>query len=203
MTMADAEHYFSRRPSAEPRYGVISVGLRGRFFEFLTSSGVFSKKRIDLGTRLLVESMLLPESGNVLDLGCGYGVVGVVVAVLNPRLQVFLVDINERAVRLARENAKRNGARNVVFESGFLYEPVDDVRFDAIFSNPPVSAGLKVVLPIVEQAPLHLVSGGVLEVVVRSKIGGKRLSETMEETFGSVKVLARGSGYRVLLSKKP
>jgi 16S rRNA (guanine1207-N2)-methyltransferase len=203
MTMAGAEHYFSRKPSVEPRYGVIQVSLRGRFFEFLTSSGVFSKRRIDLGTRLLAKSMVLPESGNVLDMGCGYGVVGVVAAALHPRVCVFLVDVNERAVQLARENAKRNRVDNLVLRSGFLYEPVDDVQFDAILSNPPVSAGMKVVLPIIEQAPLHLVDDGILELVVRSKIGGKRLAMVMEETFGNIEVLARGSGYRVLLSKKP
>jgi 16S rRNA G1207 methylase RsmC len=202
MTMAQ-NHYFSPKPSTKPNYGLIRVNLRGRPFEFLTASGVFSKKRVDLGTRLLVESMVLSKSGNTLDLGCGYGVVGVVAAALHPRLCVFLVDVNERAVQLARQNAKRNRVDNVVLRSGFLYEPVKDVQFDAILSNPPVSAGLKVVLPIIEQAPAHLISGGSFQMVVRSKIGGKRLSSVMEESFGNVEVLARQSGYRVLLSKKP
>ena len=203
MKMANVDHYFSQRPVSKPRYGLIRAHLRGRFFEFLTASGVFSKKRIDLGTSLLIESMLLPESGSVLDLGCGYGAVGIVAAVLNPRLQVFMVDVNQRAVRLARENAKGNGATNVVLRCGFLYEPVSDMRFDGILSNPPVSAGMKIVLPIIEQAPTHLVSNGVFEMVVRSKIGGKRLVKVIEETFGNVEVLARESGYRVLMSKKP
>jgi 16S rRNA G1207 methylase RsmC len=147
--------------------------------------------------------MVLPEKGNVLDLGCGYGAVGVVAAALRPNACVFLVDINERAVKLARENAKRNGVGNVVFRCGFLYEPVGDVRFDAVLSNPPVSAGMKIVLPIIEEAPSHLVSGGVLEIVVRSKIAGKRLVRVMDDVFNNAEVLARGSGYRVLLSKKP
>jgi 16S rRNA (guanine1207-N2)-methyltransferase len=203
MTMPQTDHYFSQHPVSKPNYGLIKVQLRGRFFEFLTASGVFSKKRIDLGTKLLVESMVLPETGSVLDLGCGYGAVGIVAAVLSPQLRVFMADVNERAIRLARENAKRNGAANIEFGSGFLYEPVSDMRFDAVLSNPPVSAGMKVVLPIIEQAPSHLADNGVLEVVVRSKVGGKRLAEVMEETFGYVEVLSRESGYRVLLSKKP
>jgi 16S rRNA G1207 methylase RsmC len=145
--------------------------------------------------------MVLPEKGCVLDLGCGYGAVGVVAASLNSGLEVFMVDVNERAVRLAKENAKRNRVANVRFGCGFLYEPVSDVRFDAILSNPPVSAGMRVVLPIIEQAPSHLASNGLLQVVVRSKIGGKRLAGVMETTFGNVEVLARKSGYRVLVSK--
>jgi 16S rRNA (guanine1207-N2)-methyltransferase len=196
-------HYFSPKPSTKPNYGLIRVNLRDRYFVFLTASGVFSKKRIDLGTRLFIESMVLPESGNVLDLGCGYGAVGIVAAVLHPSLCVFLVDVNERAIRLAGENARRNKVDNVVLRGGFLYEPVKDIKFDAILSNPPVSAGLKVVLPIIEQAPLHLVRDGSLQMVVRSNVGGKRLSGVMEKAFGNIEVLARQSGYRVLLSKKP
>jgi 16S rRNA G1207 methylase RsmC len=145
--------------------------------------------------------MVLPERGSVLDLGCGYGTVGVVAAVLNPCLRVFMVDVNERAVGLAKKNAKRNGVANVAFGRGFLYKPVDDMRFEAILSNPPMSAGMKIIYPIIEQAPLHLVSGGVFQMVVRSKIGGKRLMQKLEEAFGNVEVLSRQSGYRVLVSK--
>jgi 16S rRNA G1207 methylase RsmC len=147
--------------------------------------------------------MVLPESGNVLDLGCGYGAVGIVAAASYPLVHVYMVDVNARAMWLARENARRNRVDNVVLRGGFLYEPLKDMEFDAILSNPPVSAGLKVVLPIIEQAPEHLANGGSLQMVVRSKIGGKRLSGVMEEAFGQVEVLARQSGYRVLLSKKP
>lgn len=196
-------HYFSKKPTTKPRYGLIQVHLRERFFEFLTASGVFSKKRIDLGTKLLIESMVLPDSGKVLDLGCGYGAVGIVAADLHPNLYVFMVDVNERAVRLARENAKKNRVDNVVFRCGYLYESVIDVQFDVILSNPPMSAGLKVVLPIIQRAPLHLATGGSFQMVVRSKIGGKRLFRVMEETFGNAHVLAIESGYRVLSSKKP
>lgn len=198
-----ANHYFSRKPTREPHYGLIRVHLRGRLFEFVTASGVFSRKRIDLGTKILIESMVLPEKGNVLDFGCGYGAVGIVAAALHPNLCVYMVDVNPRAVRLAKENAKRNDASNLIFKCGFLYEPATDVAFDAVLSNPPVSAGLKVVLPMIEQAPLHLIGNGVLEVVVRSNVGGKRLVGVMKEVFGNVEVLARQSGYRVLLSRKP
>jgi 16S rRNA (guanine1207-N2)-methyltransferase len=147
--------------------------------------------------------MILPNIGNVLDLGCGYGAVGIVAAALRPCVSVYLVDVNERAIRLAKENAKRDRIGNVVFRSGYLYEAVDDLQFDAILSNPPVSAGLKVVVPIIQQAPLHLKSGGSFQMVVRSKIGGKRFFKIMGEAFGDVEVLAVESGYRVLLSKKP
>ena len=202
LKQARAEHYYARRPKSEPTLGLIRTHLRGRFFEFLTSSSVFSKKRVDLGTRLLIESMALPEKGNLLDLGCGYGPVGIVAAVSNPDLHVVMVDVNERAVRLARDNAQRNRASNVEVRRGFLYAPIKGMEFDAVLCNPPLSAGMKTVTSIVRNAPRHLRGDGSLQIVVRTKIGGKRLSTALETTFGNVEIVSRGSGYRVLLSKK-
>jgi len=196
-----SEHYYVRRPKSKPSLGIVRTYFRGRLFEFLTASGVFSRTRIDPGTRLLVESMVLPEKGLVLDLGCGYGPVGIAVAAFNPSLQVVMTDVNERAVWLARENAKRNGVENVEVRQGFLYEPVGDMKFEVVLSNPPITAGMKTVLPIIAQAPQHLAEGGTLQIVVRSKVSGKRLTNIMNETFGNVDVLARKSGYRVLISK--
>jgi len=195
-------HYFVAKPKVKPKLGLIRVHLRGRPFEFITSSGVFSKKRVDLGTRLLIESMILPEDGCALDLGCGYGPVGIVAAALNPYLRVVMVDVNERAVRLARENAKRNSVTNVDVRRGFLYEPVENARFNAILCNPPVSAGMSVVQSIVVNAPKHLTEKGLLEMVVRTKIGGKRIAGMMNQTFGNVHTHERKSGYRVLISEK-
>lgn len=196
------EHYYVRQPKSKPRLGLIRTHLRGGLFEFLTSSSVFSKRRVDLGTRLLIESMVLPEKGKVLDLGCGYGPVGVVAAVVNPELHVVMVDVNQRAVRLARENAKRSRTGNVEVRRGFLYEPVEGMEFDAVLCNPPVSAGMKTVTSIVTNAPRHLRENGSFQIVVRTKIGGKRLSAELGKVFGNVEVLSKGSGYRVLLSKK-
>ncbi len=196
------EHYYTEQPKSKPQLGLIRAHLRGRFLEFLTSSSIFSKRRVDLGTRLLIESMVLPEKGSVLDLGCGYGPVGIAAAVLNPNLHVVMVDVNTRAVWLAGENAKRNRVENVEIRRGFLYEPVENMEFAAVLCNPPVSAGMKTVSSIITDAPKHLRENGSLQLVVRSRKGGKRLFGMLEETFGSVEVLAKESGYRVLLSKK-
>jgi 16S rRNA G1207 methylase RsmC len=195
------EHYFTEKPKSKIDLGIIRTYLRGRLFEFLTASGVFSKTRIDLGTRLLIESMNLPEKGYALDIGCGYGPVGIVAAVYNPDIHVVLTDLNERALWLTKENAKRNKAENVEIRKGFLYEPVKDMKFETILSNPPTTAGMKIVLPIIEQAPQHLIEGGLLQIVVRSKISGKRLTTKIKETFGNIQILARQSGYRVLTAK--
>ena len=97
------DHYFSAEPKSKERFGLVRTALCGRSFEFLTASSVFSKRRVDPGTRLLIESMVLPKSGCVLDIGCGYGAVGIVAAALNPKLKVVMSDVNVRAVRLARK----------------------------------------------------------------------------------------------------
>ena len=195
------EHYFTEKPKSKVDLGIIRTYFRGRLFEFVTASGVFSKTRIDPGTRLLIETMILPEKGYLLDLGCGYGPVGIVAALFNPQLHVVMTDLNERALWLAKENAKQNKVENVEVRKGFLYEPVRDMKFETILSNPPTTAGMKIVLPIIEQAPQHLAKNGLLQIVVRSKISGKRLATKIEETFGNIKILARKSGYRVLTAK--
>ena len=198
----ELDHYFAAHPKSKMTLGVIRTCLRGKSFEFLTASGVFSKKRVDLGTRLLIESMVLPEDGYVLDVGCGYGAVGIAAATFNPNLRVIMVDVNERAVRLARQNAEKNYVSNVEVRRGYLYEPVKDLVFSCVLSNPPVSAGMETVKAIISEAPEHMASKALFQMVVKSKIGGKRLLMVFEEAFGNVEVLARKSGYRVLMSKK-
>ncbi|NWF86816.1 class I SAM-dependent methyltransferase [Candidatus Bathyarchaeota archaeon] len=198
----EPNHYFVVHPKSKMQLGTIHTYLCGRSFKFLTASGVFSKTRIDLGTRLLVESMVLPKKGCVLDVGCGYGAVGIVAAALNPSLHVVMVDVNERAVWLAKENIEINCVGNVEVKRGYLYEPVRDLVFNCVLSNPPVSAGMKTVKAIVYEAPKHMVSKATLQMVLRSKIAGKRLQSIFEEAFGNFDVLARESGYRVLIAEK-
>jgi len=196
-------HYFAAHPKSKPKLGVIHTHLRGRPFEFLTASGVFSKKRVDLGTRLLIESMIVPEEGHVLDVGCGYGAVGIAAATFNPNLRVVMVDVNERAVRLARRNIEINHVDNAEVRHGHLYEPVKGLMFNCVLSNPPVSAGMETVKAIIAGAPKHMAKRARFQMVVRSKIAGERLLGIFEEAFGNVAVLARKSGYRVLMAERP
>jgi 16S rRNA (guanine1207-N2)-methyltransferase len=198
----NTEHYFAETPKSEPKLGMVQTRLRGQTFKFLTSSSVFSKKQVDPGTRLLIEAMLLPDSGNVLDVGCGYGAVGMAAAASNPRLRVVLTDVNMRAVQLARQNIKINRVRNAEVRHGCLYEPIKELTFNCVLSNPPVSAGMATVLAIIQGAPKFLSCDGTLQMVVRSKIGKKTLPNAFAEAFGNYSVLARKSGYRVLLAKK-
>ncbi|MGD8565739.1 MAG: class I SAM-dependent methyltransferase [Candidatus Bathyarchaeota archaeon] len=196
------DHYFTPHPRSEKNLSMVHTHIRRQSFSFLTASGVFSNRRIDPGTKLLAESMILPSEGRVLDLGCGYGVVGIAAAAFNHNLELFLVDINERAVWLSKQNIKLNNIDNAGARQGSLYEPVEDLTFNCILTNPPVSAGMETVRAIVLQAPQHLEVKGSFQMVVRSKIGGKTLSQFLENVFGNMEVLSRKSGYRVFLSEK-
>lgn len=193
------EHYFTEEPKSKLRLGLVRTWLRGLEFEFLTASGVFSHRRIDPGTRLLIEAMVLPEEGTFLDLGCGYGPIGIVVARLRPRALVYMTDVNRRALALAEENAQRNGVTNVRVLEGPLYDPVSDLLFDVILTNPPITAGIrKVVAPLIQGAAEHLKEGGSLQLVVRTTKGGRNILRLIEESFSRWEVIARGGGYRVL-----
>jgi 16S rRNA (guanine1207-N2)-methyltransferase len=195
-------HYFTSEQRSKLKLGLIRTYLRGKTFEFLTAPGVFSKRRVDLGTRLLIESMFLPDEGYVLDVGCGYGAVGIAAAVFNTKLRVVMVDVNERAVWLARQNIQVNRVHNAMVKRGSLYEPVKGLRFNCILSNPPVSAGVKTVKEIVSKAPEHMAHEATFQMVLKSKVCGERIHGIFIEAFGNVKVHARKSGYRVLIAQK-
>lgn len=195
------EHYFSSAPKSKERFGLVRTYICGKSFEFLTASSVFSKRKVDCGTRLLIESMVLPEAGCVLDIGCGYGAVGIAVAAFKPKLHVVMTDVNARAVRLAKKNVVLNKAVNVDVRYGFFYEPVEEFRFNCILSNPPISAGMETVKAIVAGAPKLMTTDSSFQMVIRSKIGAKLLPELFTETFGNCEVISRESGFRVLMGK--
>jgi len=195
------DHYFSSSPKSETNYGIIHTKFFNRNFEFITASSVFSKTRIDTGSQLLIKSMILPEKGSILDIGCGYGAVGIVAAKINPKLQVYMTDVNTRAISLTKKNIEKNKIINAKAQYGHLYEPVKNLKFDCILSNPPVSAGMEIVKSIIIEAPQIMQPEATFEMVIRSKIGAKIFPELFINTFGNCTVIARESGFRVLLGK--
>ena len=196
------EHYFSADPKSKRNFYLISTVLRERNFKFFTSSSVFSKNRIDPGTKLLIETMNLPKEGIVLDLGCGYGAIGIVVASTNQKLKVIMTDINSRAIDLAKLNMKKNRIQNAQIKRGHLYEPVINLIINCILVNPPISAGMKIVKKMILEAPKVLANKGSFQMVTRSKIGSKILPNAFMKSFGNCTIISRESGYRVLKGEK-
>ena len=196
------EQYFEKRPSSSPRPALITLRVRDHPFVFRTDAGVFSRSELDRGTELLLEAIELGPCESILDLGCGYGALGIVAARLSEGGRVILTDVNERAVALARANVAANGIRNAEVRLGDLYAPVADVFFDHILCNPPIRAGREVVDRMIAEAPSHLLGGGHLWIVVRTRQGASSIQSRMVQAFGNAAVVKRGSGFKVLRSDR-
>src|SRR5437870_10023006 len=148
--------YFEKRPASARRPARITVTIRGRPFLFQTDAGVFSRDELDRGTELLLEAVEVGPWETILDLGCGYGVIGIVAARLTEGGHVILTDVNERAAALARANLAANGIRNAEVRIGDVYAPVDDRLFDHSLCNPPTRAARATVDRLIAEALSHL-----------------------------------------------
>ena len=168
----------------------------GNKFTFLTDNGVFSKDGLDFGSRLLLETIPLDEvGGKILDMGCGYGVFGIVVGKLTSA-HVDMVDVNLRALHLAERNARENHVDNVnIFESN-VYQNVSS-KYSSIITNPPIRAGKKVVYDIVMNAKDYLEENGKLFLVIRKEQGAKSLIVDLQKVY-NVKVLEKKKGFFIL-----
>ena len=198
--MKPIEHYYSEQQKSLLKIKKIKQKIKGHEFELYTGSGVFSKEKIDKGTLVLAENMIIPNNSKVLDIGCGIGILGVIAAKLF-NANVVMSDINKRAAMLAKMNCKLNNTECKIYH-GNLYEPIKQNDFDVILSNPPQTAGKELCFRLIEESKNHLKNNGNLQLVARHNKGGKILSKKMEEVFGNVKVIAKKSGYWVYISVK-
>ncbi len=180
-----------------PRPRQVRARLRGREWTFVTDRGVFARGGVDAGTRLLIEAMRIAPADHILDVGCGYGPVGLVAAALAPLGQAVLVDVNERAVMRAAENARVNGVSNVEVLQGDGCGPVASRLFDTAVTNPPIRTGKATLRRLVREIWQHLRPGGRLYFVARTAQGAKTLARDVAEVFDTVTELERESGYRV------
>ncbi len=196
-------HYYTNQPEVAHDRKKWTFPLRGKHFTFMTDSNVFSKGAVDFGSRVLIDTFdetNLPE-GDILDVGCGYGPIGLSLAHGTGR-RVEMVDINERAVELAKENADLNGIKHVAIYPSNIYEAVEKNDFSAVISNPPIRAGKQVVHEIISGAYDKLVSGGTLTIVIQKKQGAPSAQKKMEEVFGNAEVVTKEKGYFIIVSEK-
>ncbi|MCR5051771.1 MULTISPECIES: class I SAM-dependent methyltransferase [Streptococcus] len=191
--------YYAENPDSAHDIHELKVILLGQPFTFLTDSGVFSKKMIDYGSQVLLNTLDFEKGKTLLDLGCGYGPLGVSLAKVQG-VQVTMVDINNRAIDLAQKNAEKNGVTANIFQSN-IYEKVTGT-FDYIISNPPIRAGKQVVHTIIADSINYLNDGGSLTIVIQKKQGAPSAKAKMEEIFGNVDILKRDKGYYILRSTK-
>jgi len=197
--VAAPDQYFTERPRSASARAEHRFLYRGELLSFVVDRGVFGSHGIDPGTSLLIENLALAKTDRVLDLGCGWGPVGVAAARSARDGHVVLTEVNRRAARLARLNLERNHVVNAEVRVGNLFAPVAGERFDVIATNPPYRAGRPLILELVTEAPDHLTPEGRLLLVGKGTQGILYYQERLEEQWpGPVSVLGRRSGYRVL-----
>jgi len=200
-------HYYEENPQGESDRRLIQARMHGMDFYFNTDSEVFSKKFLDFGSRVLLETAIADltalekKKGKLLDLGCGYGPIGIVMKRVFPAMEVTMVDINLRALDLARENAESNNAKFVDIHQSDGCASVEG-KYDVVLTNPPVRAGKQTVFSFYDGAREHLEEGGLLYVVLQKKQGAPSSEKYLLETFGNCDVIAKESGYWILRSKK-
>ena len=192
-------HYFINDENLKSEIKEFKIRIKDNDFVFKTDNGVFSKGELDFGTELLIETVLNENiKGTVLDLGCGYGAIGIVInKILN--LDVTMVDINKRAVHLAKQNIKDNNCKNInVFESDG-YKNIDD-KYDYIITNPPIRVGKDILYGLIRDGKGHLNSNGIIYLVIRKEQGAKSFIRDLNSDF-IIKIIEKKKGFYIISLK--
>lgn len=190
------EQYFSMEPTSESKPKGVRIKARGVEVQLTTDSGVFAKKGLDFGSRLLIETVNLPSGAIVVDLGCGYGAISAVLSKVYPETSWVLLDVNARALELARTNVLPGSRRvEAIVSDGFM--AARDVRADAILLNPPIRAGKAVIYRLFLESGQHLQPNGSLWIVIQKKQGAESARKELASHFSVVELMARDAGYFV------
>ena len=196
-------HYFQNDPLLASKKRDITLSIDGLTLHFKSDNGVFSKSKVDEGSLALLKVIIpLHLTGKILDLGCGYGPIGLTIAVTSPSARVDLADINERALALCEENAQLLGlGQRVTCLQSDIYTNVEG-PYDSIVVNPPIRAGKRVTYKMYEGALQRLIDGGSLYVVIRKDQGAPTASRFIEGLFGNISLISRDKGYYIYQAKK-
>ena len=199
------QHYSSQFPDVRVKVFTVPVSLRRHLYLFKTITGIFSYKKLDLGTQVFIEHMTIPKKGgHLLDLGCGYGPIGIVLAYMSPQSSVYLIDTNKRALWCTRENIKYNLSERsgkITVLNGSYFKPLQNknIQFDAIYMNPPIRNGRKEFLALCQEIPSFLKKKGQFQFVMRKKMGANYiynyLIQNLSDLYEKINVTFKRSGY--------
>lgn len=196
-------HYFTDNRHLEKNRKEFTFRFWCFNYSLVSDDGVFAKDSVDYGTRFLMDTVLKADTigRSILDIGCGYGVVGIVMKKQFPSSEVTMVDVNPRALELASENAIKNDV-DVIIKESYLYDELQGITYTDILSNPPIHAGKEVIYSIFEEAYNHLEADGNLWVVIRKQHGADSAKKKIKEIFGNCEMVDRDKGFQILLAKK-
>lgn len=192
--------YFDNDKNIKSDRKLIKFNFNNKDFSIYSDNGVFSKDRFDYGTRVLLNSVDIDKlSGNVLDLGCGLGVVGIILGTFNKGINIDMVDINERAIDLAKNNLVLNNVKANVFVSD-IYSNIDN-KYDFIITNPPIRAGKNVIRGFLLGSYDYLKDDGILYFVMRKDHGVKSMIKELSVKFNT-SIVNKDKGFYVVLCTK-
>lgn len=191
------EHYYSSNPTSESNERIIEYDIKGKKFQFISDNGVFSKAHVDFATDFMLRTIVEEVQGNVLDLGCGYGVIGIVVSKFGNTKKITMCDVNNRALDLAKRNSEKNKIQNIEIIESNGFENIKE-KYDMIITNPPIRAGKAVIYKMYKDAKEHLNDGGVLYLVINKKHGAPSTIAYLKELFECVEVLDKKAGFNVI-----
>ncbi|MBS5852590.1 MAG: class I SAM-dependent methyltransferase [Staphylococcus sp.] len=196
-----SNQYFENNVNLESNEIIIPYYFRGQKFNFITDNGVFSKKEVDFGSSLLLQTVTLDDGDRVLDVGCGYGVIGLVIAKVKPQSLVDMIDINERAIRLSCKNKTLNKIENVEIFVSNIYQNIVK-KYDVIVSNPPIRAGKKIVHEIASKSFEFLNEDGTFWCVIQKKQGAESMLKLLIQIYQKVEIVEKDKGYWIIKAKK-
>ena len=190
------DHYYSSSPESAHRYAPCEYAYRGHALHFTTDAGVFSRGEVDFGTDVLLRSLPDEMSGRVLDLGCGWGPVGISIGKNWPGCAIVMSDVNERALSLAAKNARENGVTaQTVISSGLDNVPGE---FDYIITNPPIRAGKQVIYGMFAQSAKQLKDHGEMYLVIRKQQGAESAIKYLKTIFDEVETIEKSGGFWII-----
>jgi 16S rRNA (guanine1207-N2)-methyltransferase len=191
------QHYYSQdNDLIKSNEKLVYVNIKEKKLAFLTDHGVFSKSGLDFGSRLLIETVIDIKAENVLDVGCGYGPIGIAYKMFNPEANLVMTDVNDRALKLAKKNTELNRIRAEIYFSDSFSEI--DSEFNLILTNPPIRAGKKVIYQIFSDAHQYLKAEGQLIFVMNKKHGAPSAIKECESIYSLVEVINKKSGYYII-----
>ena len=209
------EHYYTNDPTVASQMRQIEYSTGDKTYRLWTDRGVFSVEKVDKGSDLLIRNVMRAEAGfggTALDMGCGYGPIGLVLASAFPNSRFCLIDVNERAMDLSRKNAKELHVEDRICvgtwealtgeQATGVNNGGNDAEFDLVVTNPPIRAGKQTVYALFQQAFDALRTEGRLYVVIRKNQGADSATKELKRLFGNCETLDRESGYHILLSRK-
>lgn len=189
-------HYFINDKNLKENIKKIDVKINNIEFSFYTDNGLFNKKGLDYGTKVLLENINIDGKKSFLDVGCGCGPIGIYIAKYSKDNKVDMIDINDKAISLTKKSIELNRLDNVNVYISNVYENVNS-KYDMIITNPPIHAGKRVVYEIIRDAKEHLNDNGELWIVIRKDQGAKSLINDMSDIY-NFEIIKRDNGFYIL-----